>query len=61
MCKYCNQGKTLLHIPDKGVEVYIYANSNFLVMRNNWDLGERCVINYCPMCGRDLRKPIGTK
>ena len=59
MCKYCEGNtKCIFKYGNNGDGLYINANEKLIYVG---DTIEAIDINFCPMCGRDLRKPIGTK
>ena len=59
MCKYCEGNtKFIFKYGNNGDGLYINANEKLIYVG---DTIEAIDINFCPMCGRDLRKPIGRK
>ena len=59
MCKYCEGNtKFIFKCGNDGEGLYINANEKLVYIGNTI---ETIDINFCPMCGRDLRKPIERK
>ena len=59
MCKYCEGNtKFIFKYENNGDGLYINANEKLIYAGGTI---EAIDINFCPMCGRDLRKPTGTK
>ena len=59
MCKYCECGKNIITSKNEGIEVYINTLNKELYVNNRFCYLDRACINFCPMCGRDLRKLNG--
>ena len=59
MGKYCEGNtKFIFKYGNNGDGLYINANEKLVYVGETI---EAIDINFCPMCGRELRKPIGTK
>lgn len=59
MCKYCEGNtKFIFKYGNDGEGFYINANEKLVYIGNTI---ETIDINFCPMCGRDLRKSIYRK
>ena len=59
MCKYCEGNtKFIFKYGNNGDGLYINANEKIVYVGETI---EAIDINFCPMCGVRLRKPIGTK
>ena len=56
LCVYCREDIDGYIVPfGKNADVY-WQKPNKLVLRIGKELRE-CKINFCPMCGRELREP----
>lgn len=59
MCIYCEQGKGICN-NRKELGIELHSGTSELVAygldNNNWDISVKCKINFCPMCGKKLRK-----
>lgn len=55
MCEYCNDKEKSIEV-SRYWDIYLYRNS--LEIGSNFESDNRISvdINYCPMCGKDLRK-----
>ena len=57
MCEYCHEDRDGYVMPlDKNAHAY-YKFPDKLVLKFGREMRE-CKINFCPMCGRNLRKPL---
>lgn len=60
MCKYCEGNtKFIFKYGDNGAGLYINANEKLIYVGDI--IMQDIDISFCPMCGRDLRKPIKRK
>lgn len=56
MCKYCENGYDIEDIDY--IHIGKILNNKFIIQNEYNKLGESEIkINFCPMCGKDLRKP----
>lgn len=55
-CEYCKHGCDLENGND--CEPSLYISGNKLIALRYDEPDSKAEINFCPMCGRDLRKPV---
>ena len=60
MCEYCEKGKAICKQNNDYLGIELHSAKKKLVAhgldKENWDISVMCDINYCPMCGRELRR-----
>ena len=70
MCKYCEKGEVIDTKESEGFKVEFFITGNELetnvyvegdIFGNTFLPCAGININFCPICGVRLRKPIGTK
>lgn len=59
MCEYCEKGKSINENNRKELGITLHSAESSLCAygldKNNWDISVKYKINYCPMCGKELR------
>ena len=58
-CEYCNGGREICENNKAELGIELHSAKSKLVAYakdcNGWDISLTCKINFCPMCGRELK------